>query len=116
MESVFYELYDSYQVVSKAAGAGGCIPRTDDTSEMCRRASEVQHKFLGNLEANDTDETRKAKLLSFLETDCVPVSQQAVPMIMLMFSNLCVPWRLLHKLHRAANTELHGSGSPTLQL
>ena len=91
MESVFYELYDFYQVDSKVAGAGGCIARTDDTSEMCRRASEVQHKFLGDHEANHTNETRKAKLLSFLEADCVPVSQQAVPVITLMLPNLCVP-------------------------
>ena len=91
MESLFYELYDSYQVVSEAAGAGGCIARTDDTSEMCRCASEVQHKFLRVHEANETNETCKAKLLSFLETDCVPVRQQAVPIIMLMLPNLCVP-------------------------
>ena len=86
MESLFYEVYDSYQEDSKVAGAGGCIVASADTADKCKLTSEVQHKFLGTSKASDTHETRKAKLLSFLETDCVPVSQQAFPMTIALLS------------------------------
>ena len=98
MESLFYEVYDSYQVDSKAAGAGGCIDVTADTADKCKFTSEVQHKSLGTSKASETHETCKAKLLSFLETDCVPVSQQAFPTtIAFMLPNVWDPWWLVSK-------------------
>ena len=84
MESLFYQLYDCYQADSKATGASSGTAMTDDKSEKWRLASEVQHKFLGTDEATNGAHSlagsRKAKLLSILEADCLPVSQQVFPM------------------------------------
>jgi hypothetical protein len=76
LETLFYGLHDSYHTLSEAAGPQGCIPMSDAISEKCKLASEEHHKFLGALYVDENGCSSKAKLLSFLETDSIPVREQ----------------------------------------
>ncbi len=78
METLFYGLHDSYHTLSEAAGPQGCIPMSEAISEKCKLASEEHHKFLGALYVDENGCSSKAKLLSFLETDSIPVLEQTM--------------------------------------
>ena len=73
LETLIYGLHDSYHTLSEAAGPQGSILMSDAISEKCKLASEEHHKFLGALYVDDNGRSSKAKLLSFLETDSIPV-------------------------------------------
>ncbi len=75
MATVFYELFDEYEATYHNVNRWG--PMSDEMCEKCKQASEVQHKFLGAIFAHDDPVSSKAKLMSFLEADCIPVSHQS---------------------------------------
>ncbi|KAL0032905.1 hypothetical protein WJX77_005652 [Trebouxia sp. C0004] len=97
LETLFYGLHDSYHTLSEAAGPQGCIPMSDEISEKCKLASEEHHTFLGALYVDENRCSSKAKLLSFLETDSIPV-----------LASMCNPTTRpgLNEFHWAACTRL----------
>ncbi len=76
LETLFYGLHDSYHTLSETAGPPGGILMSDAISDKCKLASEEHHKFLGACYVDKNGCSSKAKLLSFLETDSIPVRQQ----------------------------------------
>ena len=70
MASLFYTLHDAYQAMLANQDVSLDAPMSEEMCETCKLAGEVQRKF------NCTGvEPRacQAKLLSFLEADCIPV-------------------------------------------
>ena len=103
LETLIYGLHDSYHTLSEAAGPQGSILMSDAISEKCKLASEEHHKFLGALYVDDRGRSSKAKLLSFLETDSIPVRDRIITTV-LVPSLLCldVPSALRRQYQRIA--------------
>ena len=117
LETLFYGLHDSYHTISEAAGPQGRIPMSDAVSEKCKLASEEHHKFLGAHYVDEMGYSSKAKLLSFLETDSIPVREQSmystVSMPSILCLNLASPSRMQCQLNMLS---VHAAGGSSVLL
>jgi len=117
LETLFYGLHDSYHTLSEAAGPQGCIPMSDAISEKCKLASEEHHKFLGAHYVDENGYSSKAKLLSFLETDSIPVREQSMYSSVSMPSVLCLNVASLSRMQYQLNMlSVHAAGGSSVLL